>query len=161
MGLSGLTYQTAMQRRYLKVYSNVIQLHSTHMMTKYVLKASLPIGISCRGSNCSFGLQLLTSESQKHVFKGINELALNKNSSTLMSDGPKCFGNAAKEFDMRQLHCLKSFRGQKMEASAGMKSDQALLLSMKLRDYCRMFSCLLKRWKMLLMSWKNNILEPA
>ena len=65
LGLVGLIYRIARQRKYLQVYSELIKLDSIYMMT---------IEISYLGSNFPFGLQLCTSESQKHVFKGMIEL---------------------------------------------------------------------------------------
>ena len=89
------------------------------------------------------------------------ELGLNRKGSALRSDGAKCFENAAKEFNMHQVRCLKHFRGRNMEASAGMQGDQALLFEHEVeRLYGRLLG-LMKRWKMLLMNWKMNTLEPA
>ena len=121
LSLSGLVFQTSGQKKMLGIYGDLVQIDSTHKLSKYILKTSLPLGIDCLGKSIVFGIQFYTSESELHVKKGMEVMGINKRGSTLMSDGAAAFENAAKEYGMNQIRCLKHFRKQQMEARLSMK----------------------------------------
>ena len=121
--MTGLILQSKLQKKYVDVYNDLVQIDSTHKLSRYVLRTSVPISIDCLGRTTILGLQRFSTESQSHVLRGMKALGINKSGSTLMSDGASCFANAAKEFNMQQIRCLNHLRNSQLQARAGLVGD--------------------------------------
>eukprot|EP00924_Labyrinthula_sp_SR-Ha-C_P001337 augustus_masked-scaffold_44-processed-gene-0.0-mRNA-1 protein AED:1.00 eAED:1.00 QI:0/0/0/0/1/1/2/0/494 len=84
--LKGLTFQEQLQVKLKNVYSESIQIDTTHGLSRYIFVAMFPVGVDCFMKTVSFGCTLMQTENHEQVIRGLKDLGL-EHTEVMMSDG--------------------------------------------------------------------------
>eukprot|EP00924_Labyrinthula_sp_SR-Ha-C_P012636 snap_masked-scaffold_10-processed-gene-12.40-mRNA-1 protein AED:1.00 eAED:1.00 QI:0/0/0/0/1/1/2/0/281 len=93
--LKGLTFQEQLQVKRKNIYSESIQIDTTHGLSRYIFVVMFPVGVDCFMKAVNFGCTLMQTENHEQVIRGLKDLGL-EHTEVMMRDGSLALAKAAK-----------------------------------------------------------------
>eukprot|EP00924_Labyrinthula_sp_SR-Ha-C_P011782 snap_masked-scaffold_69-processed-gene-0.14-mRNA-1 protein AED:1.00 eAED:1.00 QI:0/0/0/0/1/1/2/0/657 len=120
--LKGLTFQEQLQVKLKNIYSESIQIDTTHGLSRYIFVAMFPVGVDCFMKAVNFGCTLMQTENHEQVIRGLKDLGL-EHTEVMMSDGSLALAKAAKLLGAEHVRCVKHFAASFSSGAKGLRGS--------------------------------------
>eukprot|EP00924_Labyrinthula_sp_SR-Ha-C_P014898 snap_masked-scaffold_9-processed-gene-1.18-mRNA-1 protein AED:1.00 eAED:1.00 QI:0/0/0/0/1/1/2/0/175 len=104
--LKGLSFQTKLRKEFVDLYPDLVQIDTTHGLSKYIIMSMFPMGVDCFMKTVNFGCSLMQTENNVDVTRNPTDFELKK-MKVIMSDGALALANSAQDLGAVHVRCVK------------------------------------------------------
>eukprot|EP00924_Labyrinthula_sp_SR-Ha-C_P004454 snap_masked-scaffold_1-processed-gene-0.26-mRNA-1 protein AED:1.00 eAED:1.00 QI:0/0/0/0/1/1/2/0/230 len=122
--LKGLSFQTKLQKELVGLYSDSVQIDTSHGFSKYIFFSMFPVDVDCFMKTVNFGCNLIQIKNILDVTRGLTNLKLKK-MKVIMSDGSLALEKSAHDPGGIRVRCVKTLSFSFSSGAKGLCGDDS------------------------------------